>query len=112
MPGSPIRVRRFHGRIQLSRRSAKPNGKRPVEIAAQNIQGATIKLVDVTGIEPVTPCLQRTEGKTLTALFGVAHTENQPNFRSLKYPEVIPNLWCARSIETGGLEKLNRRFAI
>jgi hypothetical protein len=49
------------------------------------------KLVDVTGLEPVTPCLQRTEGKTLTALSGVAYTENQRNFRSLKYTEVVPN---------------------
>jgi hypothetical protein len=48
-------------------------------------------LVDVTGLEPVTPCLQRTEGKTLTALSGVAYTENQRNFRSLKCPEVVPN---------------------
>jgi hypothetical protein len=34
----------------------------------------------VAGIEPATPCLQRTEGKTLTALSGVAYTENQRIF--------------------------------
>ena len=33
------------------------------------------KLVDVTGIEPVTPCLQTRRGKTLTALSGVAYAE-------------------------------------
>jgi hypothetical protein len=32
--------------------------------------------VDVTGIEPVTPCLQSRRGKTLKALSGVAYTEN------------------------------------
>jgi hypothetical protein len=68
-------------------------------------------LVDVTGLEPATPCLQRTEGKTLTALCGVAYTENQRNFRSLKYPEVVPNR-SGRVVEGGALEKLNRRFAI
>ena len=31
--------------------------------------------MDVTGIEPATPCLQTRWGKTLTALFGVAYTE-------------------------------------
>ena len=36
---------------------------------------AGIKLVDVTGIEPVTPCLQTRRGKTLTALSGVAYAE-------------------------------------
>src|SRR5207302_4760761 len=33
------------------------------------------KLVDVTGIEPVPPCLQRRRGKILTALSGVAYRE-------------------------------------
>ena len=31
------------------------------------------KLVDVTGIEPATPCLQSRAGKTLNALSGVAY---------------------------------------
>jgi hypothetical protein len=35
------------------------------------------KLVDVTGIEPVTPCLQSGVGKTLKALLGVAYTNRQ-----------------------------------
>jgi hypothetical protein len=48
-------------------------------------------LVDVTGIEPVTPCLQSRRGKTLKALSGVAYTENWRNFRSLKCPEVVLN---------------------
>ena len=39
------------------------------------IERAGIKLVDVTGIEPVTPCLQSRAGKILTALSGVAYTE-------------------------------------
>jgi len=46
--------------------------------------------VDVTGLEPVTPCLQ-IRGKTRKALYGVAYTANQRNLRSLKYPEVVPN---------------------
>jgi hypothetical protein len=44
--------------------------------------------VDVTGIEPATPCLQSRAGKTLKALSGVAYTENQRNFRS----SVVPKL--------------------
>jgi hypothetical protein len=48
-------------------------------------------MVDVTGLEPATPCLQTRQGQTLTALSGVAYTENQQDFRSLKYPEVVPN---------------------
>src|ERR1700746_662066 len=39
-------------------------------------------LVDVTGSEPVPPCLQSRWGKTLKALFGGAYTENRRNFRS------------------------------
>jgi hypothetical protein len=50
-----------------------------------------IWLVDVAGLEPAAPCLQTRQGKTLTALSGVAYTENQQDFRSLKYPEVVPN---------------------
>jgi len=49
------------------------------------------RLVDVRGLEPLTPCLQSKRGKTLTALFGVAYTEYQLDFRSLKCPEVVPN---------------------
>ncbi len=48
-------------------------------------------MVDVTGIEPATPCLQSRPGKTLTALSGIAYTENRRDFRSLRYPEVVPN---------------------
>jgi hypothetical protein len=44
--------------------------------------------VDVTGIEPVTPCLQSWEGKTLNALTGVAYTENQRNSRSSNVPKL------------------------
>ena len=48
--------------------------------------------MDVAGIEPATPCLQSWEGKTLNALTGVAYTESQLDFRSLKCPEVVPNI--------------------
>lgn len=48
-------------------------------------------MVDVAGIEPATPGLQTRQGKTLTALSGVAYTKNQQNFRSHEYPEVVPN---------------------
>jgi len=37
--------------------------------------------------------LVKNRGKTLNALRGVAYTEKQRNFRFLKYPEVVPNLW-------------------
>ena len=36
----------------------KLHHKNAVEIAAQMIKRAGVKLVDVTGFEPVTPCLQ------------------------------------------------------
>jgi hypothetical protein len=48
-------------------------------------------LVDVAGIEPLTPCLQSKAGETLKALSGVAYTENQRDSRSLRCPEVVPN---------------------
>ncbi len=56
-----------------------------------------IRLVDVTGIEPVTPCLQSRPVKTLTALSGVAYTENQRNFRSLKCPELTEHRFVQAS---------------
>jgi hypothetical protein len=62
----------------------------PAQIGAAELQ-VVENMVDVTGIEPVTPCLQSRPGKILTALSGVAYTENQRNFRSLKCPEVVPN---------------------
>ena len=46
-------------------------------------------LVDVTGIEPVTSCLQREQGQKLNALIGVAYTLNPQDFRSSN----IPNLY-------------------
>jgi hypothetical protein len=42
--------------------------------------------VDVGGFEPLTPCLQSMEGKTLNAFAGVAYTENQRNLRSSIVP--------------------------
>ena len=70
-------------------------------------------MVDVTGIEPVTPaCKLGIEGSSQirvvsdapkltnptatnlsskTVMSGVAYTENWRNFRSLKCPEVVPN---------------------
>ena len=59
--------------------------------AAANSIETKEKLVDVTGLEPVTPCLQSGVAKTLTALSGVAYTENQRNSRSFKCTEVVPN---------------------
>ncbi len=47
--------------------------------------------MDVRRFELPTPCLQSMQGKTLTALSGVAYTENRRDFRSLKCPEVVPN---------------------
>ena len=37
------------------------------------------------------PLLAKQAGQILTALSGVAYTENQRNFRSLKCPEVVPS---------------------
>jgi hypothetical protein len=53
------------------------------------------KLVDVTGIEPATPCLQSRPGKTLTALSGVAYTDNQQDSRSPNVPKLyrIGRVW-------------------
>jgi len=52
-------------------------------------------LVDVTGIEPATPCLQSREEKTLKCFDGVAYTENQRNSRSSNVPKL------SRSAATG-----------
>jgi hypothetical protein len=54
------------------------------------------ELVDVTGIEPVTPCLQRGRSKTLNGFIGVAHTENQ---RSSRFSDV-PKLYQPRNVKT------------
>ena len=45
-------------------------------------------LVDVRGFEPLTPCLQSWEGKTLKALPGVANTENN----EISALSVVPKL--------------------
>jgi len=47
------------------------------------------KLVDVTGIEPATPCLQSKVIKTLNALSGVAYTEIHKIFA----PSNVPKLY-------------------
>jgi hypothetical protein len=52
------------------------------------IKRAGIKLVDVTGIEPVTPCLQGEQGKTLNSFVGVAYAENQRSSRSSNIPKL------------------------
>ena len=49
-------------------------------------------LVDVTGIEPATPCLQSRAGKTLTALSGVAYTNCLRDFRSSIVPKLSRTL--------------------
>ena len=45
-------------------------------------------MVDVTGIEPVTPCLQSRRGKTLKALSGVAYTETGEIVALLNVPKL------------------------
>jgi len=52
--------------------------------------------VDVRGFEPLTPCLQSREEKTLTCFDGVAYTENQQNSRS----PVVPKLYRVLSPAT------------
>ena len=51
------------------------------------------KLVDVTGIEPVTPCLQSRAGKTLNALSGVAYTETDKIFALSNVPKLSRFSW-------------------
>jgi hypothetical protein len=51
-------------------------------------------MVDVTGIEPVTPCLQSRAGKTLTALSGVAYTKISEIFVLSNVPKLY--LWLAK----------------
>ena len=48
-------------------------------------------MVDVTGFEPATPCLQSRPGKTLNSFVGVAYTETSEIPALPKYPEVVPN---------------------
>jgi hypothetical protein len=50
-----------------------------------------LKRVLFEKISRETPCLQSRPGKILTALPGVAYTENRRDLRSLKCPEVVPN---------------------
>src|SRR6266567_1647544 len=90
------------------------------------IERAGIKLVDVTGIEPVTPCLQSRAGKTLTVLSGVAYTENRRNSRSsivpklyrtvpsLKVPIRMPEFCCEfhQSSPCGGQERVHRQYLV
>jgi hypothetical protein len=73
--------------------------------------GRTLEnLVDV-GLEPLTPCLQSRLGKTLSCFVGVAYTENQRNFRSLRCPEVVPNSTgsARRKVEGWGIRLYQRR---
>jgi len=72
-----------HIRLEAKRQAINAlSGKAKEQITAQTTsqnhaddQQVLENLVDVTGIEPATPCLQSRRGKTLTALFGVAYTE-------------------------------------
>src|SRR5713226_6572835 len=58
--------------LKTRRKKSQRNAMRNGQVAGE--------MVDVTGLEPATPCLQTRQGKTLTALSGVAYTENQRNF--------------------------------
>ena len=58
------------------------------------IKRAGIKLVDVTGIEPVTPCLQSRPGKILAALSGVAYTETDKILALSNVPKLYRELNC------------------
>jgi hypothetical protein len=61
-----------------------------------------VRLVDVTGIEPVTPCLQSRADKTLTALSGVAYTNRQRNSRS----SIVPKLSRTRAEGLRNVEEM------
>ena len=56
----------------------------------------------MTGIEPVTPCLQSRSGKILTALSGVAYTETDKIFALSN----VPKLYRTRPKEQRGIAKL------
>jgi len=59
-------------------------------------------MVDVTGIEPATPCLQSRPGKILTALSGVAYTETD----KILALSNVPKLSRTRPKEQRGIAKL------
>src|SRR5215471_871416 len=60
-----------------------------LEVQFWGIPRQSGKLVDVTGIEPATSCLQSRLGKSLNALSGVAYTETLLNSRS----SIVPKLY-------------------
>jgi len=67
-----------------------------------------IWLVDVAGIEPATPCLQSRPDKILTALSGVAYTDNQQDSRSPNVPKLYrvgPGLETGRESAQEGNEQ-------
>ena len=76
------------GRVAIDVTKASPD-------AANEVQDVD-NLVNVTGIEPVPPCLQSRLGKSLNALSGVAYTENQQNSRS----SIVPKLSRSRKDQT------------
>src|SRR5882762_9087621 len=89
-PPSAFTIPRRSSQISFTKSTVDEYSKIPCDIC-RGTGTAAERLVDVAGLEPATPCLQTRQGKTLTALSGVAYTENQRNFRSLKCPEVVPN---------------------
>ena len=67
------------------------------------------KLVDVRGFEPLTPCLQSREGKTLKCFDGVAYTDNQQNSRSPVVPKLYRVLVAAGAAKASSPIKINQR---
>jgi len=61
--------------------------------------------VDVTGIEPATPCLQSRPGKILTALSGVAYTETD----KILALSNVPKLYRTISVLTSEVDSVNKR---
>ena len=56
-------------------------------------------MVDVTGIEPVTPCLQSEQGKTPNALLGVAYTKTDEVPAPLIIPKLYRELPCGQQAQ-------------
>ena len=61
-------------------------------------------VVDVTGIEPATPCLQNRAGKTLTALSGVAYAE----ISEISALLVVPKLSRTRQLQAHLVSSIGR----
>jgi len=71
-----------------------------LKLQSKQRKGKGKVLVDVTGIGPVTPCLQSRPGKILTALSGVDYTETDKILALLNVPKLSRTRPKPRSFRT------------